>query len=56
MDNIEKELGTEAAAAETENELMQEAAERELVGSSLLGRFGPIIVAVCTNSGGKYSV
>ena len=35
---------------------MQEAAERELVSSSLLGRFGPIIVAVCTNAGNKYNV
>lgn len=35
---------------------MQEMAERELVGKSLLGRFGPIISAVCANVSNNYNV
>ena len=52
---IEEELGV-AAAEETEGELVQERAEREIVGGNLLGTFGPVIALVCANHGNRFSV
>jgi len=52
---IEEELGVVAAAEETEVELLQETAEKEIVGKNLLGTFGPIIALVAANAGGHFN-
>lgn len=45
---IEEELGlAHGVTDETEADRIREIAERELVGKSLLGQFGPLIVRIC---------
>jgi len=45
--SIEEDLGIVAGVADAEEEALREIVERELVGKSLLGAFGPIIARVC---------
>lgn len=53
-DEIENELGM-AAEMEAENERrVAEIAEKEIVGRGLLGAFGPILMRVVANEGGKF--
>lgn len=54
-DDIEAELGM-AAEIEAENERkVAEIAEKEIVGRGLLSAFGPILVRVVANEGGKFN-
>lgn len=54
-DAIEAELGV-AAEAEAENERrLAEIAENEIVGRNLIGLFGPLLVRVVGNEGGKFN-
>eukprot|EP00696_Hemimastix_kukwesjijk_P001723 gnl/Hemi2/12111_TR4136_c0_g1_i1.p1 gnl/Hemi2/12111_TR4136_c0_g1~~gnl/Hemi2/12111_TR4136_c0_g1_i1.p1 ORF type:complete len:598 (-),score=184.01 gnl/Hemi2/12111_TR4136_c0_g1_i1:158-1888(-) len=49
------EMGVDfAGREENEAELLKEIAERELVGKSLLGIFGPIIARVCADTSGRF--
>eukprot|EP00934_Nitzschia_sp_Nitz4_P007522 Nitzschia sp. Nitz4//scaffold11_size288233//220686//224851//NITZ4_000804-RA/size288233-snap-gene-0.58-mRNA-1//-1//CDS//3329534164//7512//frame0 len=53
-DQIEAELGM-AAEIEAENERkVADITEKEIVGRGLLGLFGPILVRVASNEGGKF--
>eukprot|EP01133_Synstelium_polycarpum_P014873 gene14873-17588_t len=56
LENIEKELGSEQAEAESEADKMQDKAEQEIVSeSNLIGRFGNLVMSVCMNEGGAYN-
>lgn len=69
MEAIEKELGTEAMTREQQEEKNQLRAEKQVVEKFLLGipitvllcyshfsgSFGPLLVAVCSNVGNKYT-
>eukprot|EP00741_Cyanophora_paradoxa_P018581 tig00021070_g17937.t1 len=45
--DLDEELGISAAAADAEEEALREMTERQLLGDSLLGAFGPLVARVC---------
>eukprot|EP01094_Clydonella_sp_ATCC50884_P012312 TRINITY_DN2231_c0_g1_i2.p1 TRINITY_DN2231_c0_g1~~TRINITY_DN2231_c0_g1_i2.p1 ORF type:complete len:1245 (+),score=332.82 TRINITY_DN2231_c0_g1_i2:437-3736(+) len=52
---IEDELGLNMASEESESEYLQNVAEYEVVLKNLLGKFAPLIIAVCQNKDGNFT-
>ncbi|GAM19425.1 hypothetical protein SAMD00019534_026000 [Acytostelium subglobosum LB1] len=56
QENIEKELGSEQAEAENEEDKLQEKAERDIImENNLIGRYVPLIQAICINQGNNFN-